>query len=103
MTEQGLTHGLQAEPRRVAPSDIAAVLLDVAGIDARDPDADLASLGLDSLKALDLLAAMEERFGIVLTEDLAAEFRSVSRIARVVQDAMRSVQGAGRPGMGPKG
>ncbi|MDD5308825.1 MAG: acyl carrier protein [Deltaproteobacteria bacterium] len=96
MTGQGAMGGPRPYPERISASDVASVLLEVAGIDAQDPDADLAAMGLDSLRALDLLAALEERFGLALAEDLAAEFRSVSRITCVVQDAMRYPQGVGR-------
>jgi acyl carrier protein len=103
MTGPGPMGAPQPDPRRISTSDVAAVLLEVAGIDAPDPDADLTAMGLDSLHALDLLAALEDRFGVALTEDLAAEFRSVSRITRVVQDAMRFPRGAGRPDGGQRG
>ena len=42
--------------------------------------------GLDSLGRLELLAALEERFEVELTEDLISEFESTERIARILRD-----------------
>ena len=66
---------------------VAAVLVRTTGRGAPGPDDDLEPLGMDSMARLELLAALEEEFGIELTEDLIQEFRTVNRIARVVHDA----------------
>jgi acyl carrier protein len=68
---------------------VGTLVQELTGLVDVNPDAELAELGVDSLAKLDLLAALEQRFGIALSEDLAREFRSVSRIARLVHDALR--------------
>jgi len=67
---------------------VAGVLLRTTGRAAPGPDDDLEPLGMDSMARLELLAALEEEFGVELTEDLIQEFRTVNRIARVVRDAL---------------
>lgn len=49
-------------------------------------DADEILAGLDSLGRLELLAALENRFEVELTEDLISEFESIERIARILSD-----------------
>jgi acyl carrier protein len=74
------------EPARTDPLAAEVAELITAAIPGADPGAfrDAAALlaGLDSLGRLELLAAIEERFDVELTEDLIAE-----RIARIVRDA----------------
>jgi hypothetical protein len=53
--------------------------------------------GLDSLGRLELLAALEERFDVELTEDLISEFESTERIARILLD-VRSDRNESIPG-----
>jgi hypothetical protein len=51
--------------------------------------------GLDSIGRLDLLAVIEERFEVELSEDLVAEFESPGRVARIIRDARAA---GGEPG-----
>ncbi|MBW2278477.1 MAG: acyl carrier protein [Deltaproteobacteria bacterium] len=78
-------------PRALSRSDlerrVADVVAEVGGCGAPASDAQLADLGFDSLALLDLLAVLEETFGIELTEDVITEFRTVAGVARVVRDA----------------
>lgn len=66
---------------------VADVVAEVGGSPAPSADMDLSEIGFDSLTLLDLLAALEERFQIDLTEDVVSEFRTVAGVARVVRDA----------------
>lgn len=56
-------------------------------------DTDLFEKGLDSMARLELLAMLEQRFSVELTEDMTSEFRTPSRIARVVRSALDSSRG----------
>ncbi|MCP4675210.1 MAG: acyl carrier protein [Deltaproteobacteria bacterium] len=79
---------------------VAKVVVETAGQDITDWEANLSSLGIDSLVALEILAELEESFNIVLNETIVEEFYSITHIARIVQDAMRSSRGGdarGRP------
>lgn len=83
---------------RTTLDEIAGVVADLLrGAASREPRtrmeaassaAALAALAaLDSLGRLELLAVLEERFDVALTEDLVLEFESPERIARIVRDA----------------
>jgi acyl carrier protein len=50
-------------------------------------------LGLDSLAALRLLAAVEKRFGVRFPDERLAEFRTLRRLLEVIAPAARE----GRP------
>jgi acyl carrier protein len=69
---------------------VAGIVAEITGHNVSDPKADLSALGLDSMALLDVLAVMEERFDVVLTEDVVQEFRTVHRIAHIIRDAIRS-------------
>jgi acyl carrier protein len=69
--------------------DVRVVAGDVLGDAARtvDPDADLvATLGVDSLTGLRVLAAMEKRFGVRFADDELASLRSFEEIAAAIID-----------------
>ena len=51
-------------------------------------ETDLFELGLDSMARLELLALAEERFAVELTEDMTQEFRTITRISRVINNAL---------------
>ncbi len=51
-------------------------------------ETDLFELGLDSMARLELLAIIEERFTVELTEDMTQEFRTITRISRVIRNAL---------------
>ena len=78
-------------PRSLSRSDlerrVADVVAEVGGCPVPGADVEIESLGFDSLALLDLLAALEVRFEIDLTEDVITEFRTVAEVARVVRDA----------------
>lgn len=75
---------------RVTVEDVKELILDALHLredmsaDRMDPDVPLfgkTGLGLDSLDALQLAVALEERFGVAIDEKLGAEvFRSVRAI-----------------------
>ena len=67
--------------------DVARIATEVSGKDIPSYRDDLSVLGIDSLTMLDLLAALEEHFGILLSENIIKEFRSVERISRIVRDS----------------
>ncbi len=50
-------------------------------------ETDLFELGLDSMARLELLALVEERFAVELTEDMTQEFRTITRISRAIRNA----------------
>jgi acyl carrier protein len=88
-----MTAGDAAFPRALSRSElerqVAEIVTQVGGKPVTEVDAELADLGFDSLALLDLLAALELRFQIELTEDVISEFRTVARVSRVVRDADR--------------
>jgi acyl carrier protein len=54
------------------------------------PETSLDELGLDSLAAVELIFEIEERFGVRVPNDRAAEFRSV----RAIAEGVRALQAA---------
>jgi acyl carrier protein len=66
---------------------LRALLTDVSGNDLSRVGLDddlVRELGLDSLLALRLLAAVEKRFGVRFPDERLAEFRTLRRILDVV-------------------
>ena len=55
-----------------------------------DAGSDLEELGLDSLRKLELLAVLEERIGVTLTEDLLPEFKTPGKIVEIVGELLDS-------------
>ena len=70
---------------------VGRVVADVTGI-AAEPTADLSSLGIDSMKMLEILAALEDEFGIGVSENMVREFRSVDRIVRIIKDMVGAAE-----------
>ncbi len=66
------------------------IVSEVAQGEVAGEDTNLASVGLDSMALLDVMALIEKRYGIVLTEEIVDEFYSVKRIARIVYDAIKA-------------
>ena len=58
------------------------VLSTIASIDASEvaPERTLAELGLDSLATLELIVATEDRFGVLIPDDVWARFRTVGDV-----------------------
>jgi acyl carrier protein len=80
----------QIEVRKNAITRTKRVLIDVLQVDlAEDEIAEDAplfgfGLGLDSIDALTLLVAVEDQFGIQVSDEDALDFRSVNSIADFV-------------------
>jgi len=58
------------------------------------PDTRLDELGVDSLAAVELIFEIEERFGVRVPSERAAEFRSVRAIAEGVRALQAQTAGA---------
>ncbi len=74
---------------------VESFLIDLTGASAVDPDQELDDLGLDSMAKLELLARLEARFNIEMTEDTVSQFRTLNRISRLVRDAVHQSVGQG--------
>lgn len=68
---------------------VGDIVREVAKTEIPDREANLAQYGIDSIALLDILAVLEDRFGILLNESVIEEFHSISRITRVVRDVIR--------------
>lgn len=55
-----------------------------------DHDTPLDTLGFDSLDALNIVFALEETFGISITDDEARDGRSVRRLVEIVEGHIQS-------------
>jgi acyl carrier protein len=54
------------------------------------PDTELQDLGVDSLAAVELIFEIEERFGVSVPNERAAEFKSVRAIAAGVRSLQQA-------------
>jgi len=52
--------------------------------DSLQPDRPLREYGLDSVRALDLIVALEDAFGLTIADDLTRRMRSTNDIIRTV-------------------
>ena len=70
---------------------LAKILADVARIDPADvtPRARFDDLGIDSLTMVDVVVAVEDRFGLVIPDDEWARFETVCDASAHVQRAAR--------------
>jgi acyl carrier protein len=73
-------------------NEIAGIVEDVSGLEASDPKAALSDQKIDSIMLLDILTLLENRFQIVLNEELIKEFTSINRIAYIVQQSLRNLK-----------
>jgi len=74
----------------ILSDQVSEVVSEIAGKKIQDWDANLKAMGMDSMALLDVLATLEERFGIILSENNIQEFYSINRITNVVQEAIRA-------------
>ncbi len=58
--------------------------------DPIDPDTPLETLGFDSLDALNIVFALEETFGISITDDEVRDGRSLGRMIAIVEGHLQS-------------
>ena len=74
-------------PRDEARRQIMEIVADVADIPVEkvSQDALLADLDIDSLRGLRIVAAVEKRWGIVVSEDAIGRIRSMSDIFALVE------------------
>lgn len=65
---------------------LAQILVETFGVDREDvtPEATLAELALDSLDEVELVMAIEERFGIEVPNKLWPDLRTVGQIAAMI-------------------
>ena len=68
--------------------EIVAGIADVP-VERVSPDAVLADLDIDSLRGLRIVAAVEKRWGIVVSEDAIGRIRSMGDIFALVETAAR--------------
>jgi acyl carrier protein len=66
---------------------VVEVLRQASGRTVEDREASLFALGFDSIGLLEVLALLEKRFDVHLTEDVIESVYSVGAIARIVQGA----------------
>jgi acyl carrier protein len=66
---------------------VRGILAEVCAVepDALAPDAPLIDYGLDSARAIDLLVALEETFGIRIPDEAAAKMRTLKDIVLYVE------------------
>lgn len=83
---------LSGKDYEMSADKVARLVAGVTGVTA-EPHADLASLGVDSMQMLEILTALEDEFGIGLSENMVREFRSIDRIVRIVNDMLGAVEG----------
>lgn len=74
-------------PLKELEEAVVEVLREASGRTIEDREASLFALGFDSLGLLEVLALLERRFDVHLTEDVVESFHSVGAIARIVQGA----------------
>jgi acyl carrier protein len=70
-------------------ASIADVLADVANIDRSDvtPDKEFAVLGIDSMTMLEVIVAVEDRFGLLVPDDDWPHFRTVEDLVSYIEQA----------------
>jgi acyl carrier protein len=70
-------------------ADVTAILSDVTGIDRVDitPETSLADLGIDSLMMVEVVVAVEDRFGLLVNDDDWPRFNTVLDATRYIEQA----------------
>ncbi len=69
---------------------VGEILVDRFQMENVTAETDLFERGLDSMARLELLVVLERQFSVELNEDLTPEFRTLSRIARVLRTAIEA-------------
>jgi len=64
------------------------------------PDAELASLGVDSLGLVELLFQIEDRFGVQIPGDAPTDLRTVADVVAYIESLLAGRPGDGSPGAG---
>ena len=74
-------------PRDETRAQLMELVAEVADVpvDQVSPDALLADLDIDSLRGLRIVAAVEKRWGIVISEDAIGRIRSMGDIFALVE------------------
>ncbi|GIG59613.1 hypothetical protein Lfu02_39850 [Longispora fulva] len=73
---------------------LAEILEEVAGIDAAEVSEDrsfVEDLDVDSLLMVEVVVAAEEKFGVTINDEMAAELRTVGDAVRLIHGAMALV------------
>jgi acyl carrier protein len=73
-------------------AEVLAIVAEIAEVEASSlsPEASLADLGVDSLGGLRLVAAVEQRFGIVVEEAVIPRVRTVRDVLALVDEIDQS-------------
>ena len=75
--------------------EVEKIITEITGQRVSSHETPLDTMGFDSITMLDVLATMEQRFGIALNESIIQEFRTINRIARIVKDEANTPLGDG--------
>lgn len=69
------------------PSGVRELVAQACAVDvaAVKPDGRLVEYGMDSVRAVDLLVALEDRFGIEISDAEAAGMKTVADIVRCIE------------------
>jgi acyl carrier protein len=86
---------MSAIPNRLPDKDaitfeVVNLVAQVTGRNLPNAETDLDQLELDSLAMLELLAALEEHFDVVLNENIIKELRTIHDISRIVKELIRA-------------
>ena len=72
-------------PPQSVEATIAKIISQTIGREISVANENLEALNMDSLTRLEIAAMLEKQFNLELTEDIATEFTSISRIARIIR------------------
>jgi acyl carrier protein len=69
--------------------DVATTLASIAGVDAAQvtPDKSLADLDIDSMTMLEVIVALEDRFGLLIPDDEWSRFSTIGDLVAHLQQA----------------
>src|SRR5690348_2391931 len=80
-----------AEPLAAVLAQVKILLAQVCAIpaDAIHDDAQLIAYGLDSVRAMDFILAIEDTFGIEVADEQAARLKTIADVADYIRRQMR--------------